>query len=56
VEIVMKTEQTEVALAAQQARSWAKGLGEIAALIGDQFSRSELRERALTYLLKSDGC
>jgi SRSO17 transposase len=50
VEIVMKTEQTEEAVAIRQARSWAKELGEIAALIGERFSRSELRERALTYL------
>ena len=46
----MNAEQTGEALAARQAPSWAKELGEIAALIGDRFSRSELRERALTYL------
>src|SRR5262249_56181513 len=46
----MNDEQTEEALALRQTRSWAKELGEIAALIGDRFSRSELRERALTYL------
>ena len=46
----MNAEQTEEALAVRQARSWAEGLGEIAALIGERFSRSELRERALTYL------
>jgi SRSO17 transposase len=50
VEIVMNIEQTEEALAIRQTRSWAKELGEIAALIGDRFSRSELRERAVTYL------
>jgi SRSO17 transposase len=50
VEIVMNAKQTEHALALRQTRSWAKELEEIAALIGDQFSRSELRERALTYL------
>jgi SRSO17 transposase len=50
VEIVMNVEQTEEALAIRQTRSWAKELGEIAALIGDRFSRSELRGRALTYL------
>ena len=46
----MNAEQTEDALAVRQARSWAKELGEIAALIGERFSRTELRERALTYL------
>src|SRR5262244_1855727 len=46
----MNAEQTEEALALRQTRSWAKELGEIAALIGGRFSRSELRERALTYL------
>jgi SRSO17 transposase len=50
VEIVMNAEQTEETLALRQTRSWAKDLGEIAALIGGRFSRSELRERALTYL------
>src|SRR5215475_2706 len=50
MEIVMNAEQTEEALAIRQTRSWAKELGEIAVLIGDRFSRSELRERALTYL------
>jgi SRSO17 transposase len=50
VEIVMKSKQTEEALAVRQARSWAEELREIAALIGERFSRSELRERALIYL------
>jgi hypothetical protein len=39
VEIVMNAEQTEDALALRQMRSWAKELEEIAALIGDLFSR-----------------
>ena len=46
----MKSKQTEEALAVRQARSWAEELREIAALIGERFSRSELRERALIYL------
>ena len=46
----MRANQTEEALAVRQARSWAGELEEIAALIGSRFSRSELRERALTYL------
>jgi SRSO17 transposase len=50
VEIVMKAKQKQEDLAIRQARSWAEELEEIGALIGGRFSRSELRERALTYL------
>jgi SRSO17 transposase len=50
VEIVMKVEQSESEIAVKQAQSWAKELDEIVELIGERFSRSEIRERAVTYL------
>lgn len=46
----MKTKQTDTEVAVKQAQRWARGLEEIAALINGRFSRSEVRERALTYL------
>ena len=46
----MKAKQKQEELVIEQARSWAEELEEIATLIGGRFSRSELRERALTYL------
>lgn len=46
----MNAAQTEKALAMRQARSWAEGLGEIDDQVGERFSPSELRKRALTYL------
>jgi len=46
----MKANQKQEELVIGQARSWAEELEEIATLIGGRFSRSELRERALTYL------
>jgi SRSO17 transposase len=50
VEIVMRTKQTDTEVAVEQAREWADELQEVAELIGERFSRSEARERALTYL------
>jgi len=46
----MKIKQYESELAVKQAQSWAQELDEIAELIGRRFSRSEARERAVTYL------
>src|SRR5262245_14288958 len=50
VEIVMKAKQTDTEVAVEQAQQWADELQEIADLISDRFSRSEARERAVTYL------
>jgi SRSO17 transposase len=50
VEIVMKTKRSESELAVEQAQLWANESEEIAELIGGRFPRSELRERAMTYL------
>ncbi len=46
----MNPKQTETEVAVEQARQWADELQEIAGLIGERFSRTEARERALTYL------
>lgn len=46
----MKIKQSESELAVKQAQSWAQELDEITELIGNRFSRSEIRERAVTYL------
>jgi SRSO17 transposase len=46
----MKVKQTDTEVALEQAHQWADELQEVAELIGEHFSRSEARERALTYL------
>ena len=46
----MKVKQTDTEVALEQAQQWADELQEVAELIGEHFSRSEARERALTYL------
>jgi hypothetical protein len=46
----MKTKRSESELAVEQAQLWANESEEIAELIGGRFPRSELRERAMTYL------
>jgi len=47
---VMKRKQTDTEAAVEQAQQWADELGGVAELISDRFSRSEARERAVTYL------
>jgi SRSO17 transposase len=46
----MKEKPTDTEVAVQEARQWASKLGEIAEMLNGRFSRSEARERALTYL------
>jgi len=46
----MKAKLTDTEVAVEQAQQWADELQEVKELIGDRFSRSEARERALTYL------
>src|SRR4029453_3926916 len=46
----MKTKRSECELAVEEAQLWANESEEIAELIGERFSLSELRERALIYL------
>jgi len=46
----MKRKQTDTEAAVEQAQQWADELGGVAELISDRFSRSEARERAVTYL------
>jgi hypothetical protein len=46
----MKAKQTDTKVAVEQAQLWADELHEIAELISERFSRSEARERALSYL------
>jgi SRSO17 transposase len=46
----MKVKQTDTEVALEQAHQWADELQEVAELIGEHFSRSEARERVLTYL------
>ncbi|HKE06167.1 MAG TPA: IS701 family transposase [Blastocatellia bacterium] len=46
----MKAKLTDSEVAVEQAQQWADELQEVKELIGDRFSRSEARERALTYL------
>lgn len=46
----MKAKRTDTEVAVEQAQHWADELQEVAALIGERFSRSEARDRAPTYL------
>lgn len=46
----MEAKQTDTQVAVEQAQRWANELEEIGELINGRFSRSEARERALTYL------
>lgn len=46
----MKAKQTDTEVAVEQAQQWADELEEVAELISERFSRTEARERALTYL------
>lgn len=46
----MEAKQTDTQVAVEQAQRWANELEEIGELINGRFSRSEARQRALTYL------
>src|SRR5262245_58906525 len=50
MEIVMKAIRDNTVVTVEQAQLWTNELEEIAGLIGGRFSRSEARERAVTYL------
>jgi SRSO17 transposase len=46
----MKAKQTDTQVVVEQAQQWGDELQEIAELISERYSRSEARDRALTYL------